>query len=329
VSCAVFGALFNAAFAWLSGSLATAAVFRFGVGLSLAGVYPMGMKLVVSWAPQRTGTALALLVGMLTLGTALPHALKGLGAGLPWQQTIVASSVLALVGAIIIFRLGDGPHLRRISSSSAAKGATAAKPHRRTPHVLHAFRSELFRATALGYWGHMWELYTFWTLVPLLVVQTLQGLGPAFQTGSLPAFCIIAAGALGCVLGGRLSRRFGSNRVAAVALALSAGCCVVFASGYDSLPAWALFGLLLLWGAAVVADSPQFSALAAAYCPRDAVGSALAIMNSLGYAITIMSIALTSWLIQQYGLDALWVLVPGPVLGLLGFARVWARNCAA
>lgn len=101
------------------------------------------MKLVVSWAPQRTGSALAYLVGMLTLGTALPQGVRFIGARWNWQHVILSSSGLAIIAAFLIFALGDGPHL-------GARGRAKAKG---VGGVLAAFASENLRAAALGYVG--------------------------------------------------------------------------------------------------------------------------------------------------------------------------------
>lgn len=309
---AIAGAVFNLAFAWMADGLHGGAALRFCVGFTLAGIYPMGMKLIVGWAPDRTGLALAQLVSMLTLGTALPHALRMLGADWPWQLIITASSCLALAGSILIAALGDGPHARNALPANSAV-ADRAKA------VLGAFRIHRFRAATLGYFGHMWELYAFWTVVPLIVARTaLAEAYPALGVAGL-SFCIMAVGALGSVFGGVMSQRLGSAKVALTALALSGVCGLLFVLTAQALPAWALLLLLGVWGASVVADSPQFSALAAQACPRDAVGSALAIQNSIGFAITVASIAATTWLFERLGVDALWILIPGPILGLTGF----------
>ncbi|MCE8018198.1 MFS transporter [Halomonas sp. MCCC 1A17488] len=322
VCCALAGALFNAGFALLSEGLASALVLRFLVGLSLAGIYPVGMKLIVSWAPERTGQALAQLVAMLTLGTALPHGLREVGAELPWQMIILASSGLALLGAVMIRWLGDGPHLPDARQRKASSGTETGQ----RPTVLDAFRIHRFRAAALGYFGHMWELYAFWTVVPLLVSQTVLASRYGAVGVSGMAFTIIGVGALGCIVGGWLSQRIGSARVALGALASSGVCALVFALFWQALPAVALGLLLLVWGATVIADSPQFSALSAQACPRELVGAALAIQNSIGFAITVVSIAATTTLFERVGLHAAWLLVPGPIVGLLGFA--WATRRA-
>lgn len=302
------GALFNIGFAWMADDVTTGSVFRFLVGISLAGIYPIGMKLIVSWEPERTGQALALLVAMLTLGTALPHFLHFSGGQLPWQWIVSCSSGLALLGAAMIHRLGTGPHL-----PAAARGVKPAQS------VLSAFRIIRFRAAAIGYFGHMWELYAFWTLVPMLVAGTGLAAGfPALGVAGL-SFLIIGTGALGCLAGGMLSQRIGSAAVALGSLAISGGCAAVFALGWRTLSAEALLGVLLLWGASVVADSPQFSTLSARACPRDMVGSALAIQNAAGFAITILSILAATVLVERVGPSAVWLLLPGPLLGLTGY----------
>lgn len=312
--CALLGALFNTLFAFAANGLGSGLPLRFAVGFCLAGVYPLGMKLVVSWVPERAGTALAQLVGMLTLGSALPHGVRLAGADWAWQSTMMVSSILACVAAFMIWHLGDGPHLRRMPDTQPL----------RLGRVLTAFTIPQFRASALGYFGHQWELYAFWTITPaLLIAASLAERGTPEISGL--SFLIIGIGSLGCIFGGWWSQSIGSARVAALALSASALCCAVFPFLTSADPAWLIF-ILLIWGTTVIADSPHFSALSAKACPPEIVGSALALQNALGFAITMVSIQIGTVVVDTWGVYTAWLLLPGPLFGLWGLSPLWRKT---
>jgi MFS family permease len=301
---ALLGALCNALFGYAARGLTDALIYRFVTGLALAGIYPVGMKVVVSWSPTGIGNALGWLIGALTLGTASPFLLAWLGAELPWRAVIAVSSLLAVVSGVMVAGIGDGPHLG---------SATKLDPRM----ILSIFRIPGYRRAAFGYFGHMWELYAFWVMAPVLIAAGLAPLGMATPGAiGLGAFAVIGIGALGCVGGGMLSKRLGSRKVASISLAVSGSMCLLAPVLLGLHPLFYLAGLGV-WGVFVVSDSAQFSALSAQSCPPEYVGTALTTMNSIGFAITIVSIEWTSRIVAGMGVHAAWILAPGPLLGLL------------
>ncbi|MGM8851643.1 MFS transporter [Salinicola halophyticus] len=304
----LIGALSNALLPYANG-LGSAVGLRVVTGLSLAGIYPIGMKLMVGWAPNRTGLGLAWLVGMLVLGTAMPHLLAGMHWGGNWRLTLWLASLLALIAGIAVWRLGDAP------SGSKASPATSSRLA-----GLGAFRIADFRRAAGAYFGHMWELYTLWTLIPLLLIAVDPTISS--RTLALTSFALIAIGAPGCWFGGWTSQYLGSRRVAAAGLTGSALCCLAYPWLAPHIGYAPLVGFLGLWSLLAVIDSPQFSALSAGACPPTLIGSALTLQNAIGFAISAASIGLLVPALSTWGATIAWWLLPGPLLGLVGLYRI-------
>jgi len=308
---AVLSAGFNGVFALLCSEIGTAVLFRFLTGLTLAGVYPVGMKLVASWFRTGLGWRLGIMVGALTLGTAFPYFIQAVGAGLNWKYLASFASLLALIGGLIVLRLiPEGPFLRE----TARFDIRAA---------FRMFRRRSFRLQAFGYFGHMWELYTFWALSSVFFSEALsRKTGDSTFNIPLIAFLIIAVGTAGCILGGRVSRSWGERNVALLSLCVSGGLCL-FSWFLFGMTPWILIIMLLIWGFFVVADSPQFSALAAVYCPPEYTGTAFTIQNGIGFGITVVSLQIIPWIAQMIGWQWAFVfLAPGPILGAAAVIRL-------
>jgi predicted MFS family arabinose efflux permease len=312
VSC-LLGALANVAVLLRPESFAWFLAARMLVGFCLAGIYPVGMKLAASWYREGLGWAIGLLVGALVLGTALPHLLRT--AELPWRPVILATSGLAVLGGLLVGRLvPEGPHVRRGARFEVRE-------------ALAIFGRPGFRRAALGYFGHMWELYAFWAFAPLAVAHVLR-IGVGEPRVAWWSFAIIGAGLFGCAIGGRIAMRTGSAPVATVQLAASGLACLGSPWLLQASPAVAL-PLLVLWGVVVVGDSPQFSALAARAAPPTLVGTGLTLMTAVGFGLTIGSISLLGALAERGELRWLFVwLLPGPVLGVIAMLPLWRQSPA-
>jgi MFS family permease len=286
---------------WLAKDIYWLMTLRFITGFFLAGIYPVGMKIAAENFPEKLGNALGFLVGALVLGTAFPHILRSQIQNLNWRGVILFTSVLALAGGILI--LVFIPHTKS-KSTSAIKFNTA----------FTVFQSSNFRSAAFGYFGHMWELYTFWAFVPF-ILSTYNKMNAATINVPVWSFIVIACGGPGCVLGGILSQKTGSKTVAFYSLMISGVCCLLSPILFNISQVFFLL-MLLIWGCTVVSDSPQFSTLVAQSAPAANKGTALTIVTSIGFAITILSIQFLKFISLQWKENSLIFLFAGPVLGL-------------
>ncbi len=299
--CSMAGALSTVG-AWaMVGDFSALLLWRFATGFFLAGIYPVGMKIAAQWYRDGLGTALGYLIGALIVGSASAHGLRALANALPWPSIMLGVAALAAAGGVLILALGDAPHAPQRASTLQWQALRTL------------WQDAKVRCSVLGYFGHMWELYTLWVLMPLILATRLDGVQLSWA-----AFIILGGGALGCAVGGHAARRWGSARVAGAQLATSGACCLAAPWLMDA-PAGVFYAWLMLWGITVAGDSPQFSALTARNAPPQAVGSVLTLTNSIGFAISIASILLFVALTPHVPLGWLLLgLAPGPALG------VWA-----
>jgi len=300
----MLGAAANLGIFFLSDGLQSLLIFRFITGFFLAGIYPIGMKIAAGWYKHGLGAALGYLVGALVLGTAFPHLLKSLEYNYEWESVVISVSVISIIGGLLmLIFVPNGPYL--------------SKGTKFNPQAIQIiFKSKALRQAAFGYFGHMWELYTVWTFVPLLLAYYAKEHGDAINI-PLWSFWIIAAGAMGCALGGIISKRTGSKPVAFYQLLASGICCVLSPLIFAAPPELFLV-FFLFWGVVVAGDSPQFSALVAMSAPKEYVGSALTIVTSVGFLITVFSIQFINSLVGTIEVKYLMLfLLPGPVFGLI------------
>jgi MFS family permease len=304
---AAAAAVFNAELL-AAGGLATALPSRFMVGVAIAGVYAPGVRLVATHFDRRRGLAAGVVVGALTLGSSMPHLVRGL-AEVPWQATIAATSALALcaVPAILPVRVAR---------------AGAAPPPLDLGAAWRTLRERPLRLGSGAYLGHMWELYAFWAWLPMFFAAS-RVVAPGRLEAGLVAFAAIGvAGLAGCVVGGLLADRVGRTATTSAAMLASALCCMLSPIAFAA-PTVILIAVLMVWGGAVIADSAQFSAVVTELAEPDYSGSALTLQLALGFALTVASIRLVPLFADIAGWRfALLPLGAGPLLGTAAMLRL-------
>jgi MFS family permease len=283
--------------------------WRACTGFFLAGIYPVGMKIAAQWFPKGLGVALGWLVGALVLGSASAHGIRALTTDLPWSTVMLSVAGLAAMGGLMLYVCVPEP-LQKPSQAKQLQWRALAV----------VWTDRRVRSSVLGYFGHMWELYTLWVLVPLILATRFEG-----TQLSTAAFAVIGVGAFGCILGGLLAQRLGSAWVATLQLTLSGLCCVLAPWLLDAPLEWMMLWLTV-WGVTAAGDSPQFSTLTASNAPPQAVGSVLTLTNSIGFGISILSIELFTSLSASIQLGSLlpWLGV-GPLLGIWAMRPLWKK----
>src|SRR5688572_28136629 len=309
--CAILAALCNLALLITTPGDNFAIVLRSLTGLLLAGVYPVGMKIAVGWGTKDRGLLVGLLVGALTIGSALPHLAAYLG-GADWRAVIVATSLLASVGGLLVMGTGLGPHHARA-------------PRFNTRAISLAWGDRRIRLTYLGYFGHMWELYAMWAWIGAAAAASygtsIDG-EAATRLAKLTAFFAIALGGLACVPAGAIADRIGKAQVTIIAMATSGSAAIATALSFGG-PIWLTLALIIVWGIFVIPDSAQFSALVADASPPDMAGSLMTLQTALGFALTAVTVQVTPLLASMFGWPAVLAgLALGPAAGIAAMWRL-------
>jgi MFS family permease len=279
-------------------------LFRFFTGFFLAGIYPVGMKIASDHYRKGLGSSLGFLVGALVIGTAFPHLLKNFTVNLPWKYVVFSTSIFSVAGGLAMMLFVPNGQFRKPGSKMNFMA------------FLNGFRNKNFRSAAFGYFGHMWELYAFWTFVPVMLVAYKSRYHSDINV-SLLSFLIIASGGIACVISGMLSKYFGTKKTATISLFLSCLCCFLSPIFLFNDSELILVCFLFFWGLFVIADSPLFSTLIAQNAPEESRGTSLTIVNCIGFSITIISIQLISWLSGHIDSQYIYMILGGgPLLGL-------------
>jgi MFS family permease len=290
---------------------------RAATGFFVAGIYPPAMKVMSTHFRTGRGLALGVMIGALTVGSAMPHLVNGLG-GLPWQAVVLATSVMTVAGGVVaLLFVRDGPH--------------RFPPAIFQPRFIgRALRDPAVRLVSLGYFGHMWELYAMWSWFAIFYGESVRAAsGNGGTAGSLGAFVAIGGGAIGCVGGGILGDRWGRTRTTATAMLISGACALLIGSAFGAPPI-AVLAIGLVWGIAVIADSAQFSTMITEVADQAYVGTTLTFQLAVGFSLTVATIWLVPVVRDWLGWWAAFaVLAPGPFLGAVAMLALKGRPEAA
>ncbi|MFC6654902.1 MFS transporter [Roseibium salinum] len=310
-ACAIVAALFNAGLLVVEPGGALSIIARFATGALLAGVYPVGMKIVVGWGQKDRGFLVGTLVGALTFGSAAPHLLALLG-GSDWRWSLSVASLAAAAGGVLCLFTTLGPF-------------HAKAPRMRIGAILTAWTNPKIRYAYAGYLGHMWELYAMWAWIGIALAASFSAQMPsdaAISLSRLIAFLAIAAGGAACIAAGVLADRVGKANIAIAAMAVSASAAVASALTFGG-PVWLTILCVLIWGAAILPDSAQFSALVADFAPPDQAGSLMSLQTALGFALTFFTVQLTPLAADFVGWPGVFTIMAiGPALGIAGMLRL-------
>jgi MFS family permease len=303
---ALAAAALNALLLFASPGGGVAILLRFLTGALLAGVYPVGMKIAVGWGTRDRGLLVGLLVGALTLGKSAPYLAAYVG-GTEWRQAVLATSLLAALGGLLVLVIDLGPHHAR--SPRFVPGA-----------ILLAWTDRRIRAAYLGYLGHMWELFAMWAWLAAAAAASYAASldqADAESLAKLTAFLAIGLGGLVCMPAGAVADRLGKAEVTIVAMAVSGTAAVLTAWSFGG-PVWLTFVLIVIWGIAVIPDSAQFSAIVADASPPHLSGSLLTFQTALGFALTAVTVQAVPWAAASLGWPAVLAgLAIGPAVGIL------------
>ena len=167
-----------------------------------------------------------------------------------------------------------------------------------------------------------------WTWIPVFLVASLAASGTADPSvASLIAFCVVGAGAIGCVGAGAIADRVGRTWTTIAAMAVSGGCALITAQLFGA-PALVLVPIAVVWGVSVVADSAQFSSAVSELAPPGTAGSALTVQTALGFlltGVTILGIGLIDPA-DGDGWRVAWMLLAvGPLVGIVAMAALRRR----
>jgi MFS family permease len=273
---AVLGVLTAVSYAYFARGFWSALMLRFLSGVSLAGIYMPGLK-VVGDHTEGQGTLQSRFISFYTasfsIGASISYLLAGeINALAGWRWAFAASAISAAAALVIVIvyvppaRVRDGDRQALLSDFKVV------------------FRSRAAMAYVLAYAAHMWELFSLrsWIVAFLAFSIQLQPTGAFTWSPTQIAFIINLIGLPASIGGNELSRVFGRRRVISIVMIMSAALGTVL--GFSAaLPYLLVAAMAVVYGITIVGDSASLTAGVVAAAPQGYRGTTLAVHSTLGF----------------------------------------------
>ena len=317
---AIGGAVSALLFAVFAGGFWSALVLRFAAGISLAGVYMPGLKVVSDHTEgRRQSRFVSFYTASFAIGTSLSYLAAGeIEAAFGWRWAFAVSGAAALFSFALIQTL-----------VSPARTRQNAEPTTILADFGIVLRNREARAYILGYAAHMWELFCMrsWIVAFLAFSLSLQAAGAAAWTPTRVAFFVNLVGLPASIGGNELAQAFGRRRlVAAVMVGSTALGCLLGISA--ALPYALVAVMALVYGVTVVGDSAALTAGAVGAAPEGFRGATLAVHSTLGFSAAFAGPLVVGVVLDAFGGGRLAWALAFAVMALSGLvgAAVIARS---
>lgn len=290
------GAAAALGFAALAAGFWSALGLRFLAGISLAGIYMPGLKLLSDHIEGPLQSRyVSFYTASFSIGTSLSYLLAGeIHIRFGWRWAFAAAGLLTLGGWLLV--------------QLQAPAGRIASPARRRPvtaDLIRVVRTRAAMAYILGYTAHMWELFSMrsWMVAFLAYSRSVQSSAAFAVSPTQVAALVNLIGVPASIGGNELCRRFGRVKTLVVVMGLSA----LFSLGVGSsarLPYGLVVFLTLFYGVLVLADSASLTAGAVANAPTEARGATLAVHSTLGFGAAFLGPLATGMVLDLLRADA-------------------------
>ena len=307
----------NVLFPLVAHDAITASLLRAVAGLGLVGVYNPGMRIVAErFANRGRGFAVGTFVTFFYASNSVSLTLTGvLMTWFEWREAYLimgGASGLSVIMAYILLR----NHKSQMAGGSSGR------------LDLSVLKNRAARIYITGYSLHAAELYIVRVWLPALLAAALISRGESELSATVGAATIgglaMASGAIGPVMGGAISDKWGRATSASAIFALS-GVCSLGIGWMIGFP-WALLVVVaVIYGWAISADSAIYSTAVTEVAEPTKLGSTMAVHSFVGFSGGVIGPILGGAVLDLSPESVRWGLAFSAT-GFLAVAAIWAMR---